>query len=158
MSDNITYPLTIALEIRHLITKQPIWASQQQLYLSRPFTVKKEEGILKIYLKIFKTFPAFLSHNNCSVYKAYTLYWGKHLQTGLEGYLIKTPSDNPSILGPATLQPSGTFSVQYFLLLLPHDTPLPPNFAYPLHPFHLLDGEPPPHPEGGDGNPDAGLQ
>jgi hypothetical protein len=158
MSDNISYPLTIALEIRHLITRQPIWASQQQIYLSRPFKINKEEGILKIYLKIFKTFPAFLTHDNCSIYKAYTLYWGKHLQTDIEGFLIKTPSDDPRHLSPATPQPSGSYSVQYSLLLLPHNTPLPPNFAYPLQPLRLLDGDSQAHPESSDGNPNARLQ
>jgi len=117
MSDRPSFPLKIALEVQHFESGDIFWTSQQTIFVSSPFKICKEVGLLELYLRVFHRFPTFLSHNNCSVYHALTSYWGIHPLTGLEGYLLKSPIQNYRQLGPATARPDGAFSIKYILLM-----------------------------------------
>ena len=137
MSDNANFHIKLTLEVQHLITGETFWASTQKFFTTHVFKISKEEKILQTYLRIFHTFPTFMSHNDCSIYHASTLYWGKNDLNGIEGYLLKIPTDDWRTLPPATPTSSGTFKIAYLLLLVPSDTQISPNLIPLLNSISL---------------------
>ncbi len=132
MSDRPKYPLRIALEVQHFESGEIFWSSKQLIFVTTPFRISKEIGLLQLYLAIFDKFPVFISHNNCKVYHVLTSYWGIHPLTGLTGHLLKSPLHHYNQIGPATPHLDGSFSIKYIFLIVPNNIPIPPRLSINL--------------------------
>lgn len=132
MSDKPTYPLRIALEVQHFESGEVFWSSTQTIFVSVPFKISKEIGLLQLYLRLFDRFPVSISHSNCSIYHVLTSYWGVHPLTGITGHLLKSPLHHYNQIGPATPHLDGSFSIKYIFLIVPKNIPLPPRLSINL--------------------------
>jgi hypothetical protein len=138
MSDRTKFPLKIALKAIHFETGETLFASQQKIFTSTPFKIDRENGLLHLYLKIYKHFPVFMTHPECTIFKSFVMYWGIHPVTGQAQYLLKTSRDEPNTSPPATQQPDGSFSIEYTLIVCPPSAPITQLLTVHISPLEIL--------------------